>query len=207
MISGATLGVTVEPLGHELSDVASALRQSTVEIRTRGTGVGSGIVWDSAGTIITNAHVARADRATVVLSDGRELAGVVTARDSRRDLAALTVDAGGDALPAAIIGHPTDLRTGEIVLALGNPLGITGALALGVVHVVEQRRGAPRWIHADIRLAPGNSGGPLADVRGRVVGVNTLIAYGLGVAVPVTTVLRFLADVSQGRRSAGYRAA
>jgi serine protease Do len=72
---------------------------------------------------------------------------------------------------------------------------------------VEQRRGTPRWIRADIRLAPGNSGGPLADVRGRVVGVNTLIAYGLGVAVPVTTVLRFLADVSQGRSSAGYRAA
>jgi len=207
MISEATLGVTVEPLGRELSDVAFALRQSTVEIRTRGTGVGSGNVGQRNGTRGKNAHVARSDRATIVLSDGRELAGIVTARDSRRDLAALTVDAGGDALPAAIIGHPTDLRTGEIVLALGNPLGITGALALGVVHAVEQRRGAPRWIRADIRLAPGNSGGPLADVRGRVVGVNTLIAYGLGVAVPVTTVLRFLADVSQGRRSAGYRAA
>ena len=207
MISGATLGLTVDPLGRELGDVASALRQSTVEIRTRGTGVGSGIVWNSTGTIVTNAHVARGDRATIVLSDGRELAGIVTARDPRRDLATVTVDAGGAALPAAVIGHPTDLRTGELVLALGNPLGITGALALGVVHVVERRRGAPRWIRADIRLAPGNSGGPLADVRGRVVGVNTLIAYGLGVAVPVTTVARFLADVSQARHSAGYRAA
>ncbi|HUQ80412.1 MAG TPA: trypsin-like peptidase domain-containing protein, partial [Gemmatimonadaceae bacterium] len=105
------------------------------------------------------------------------------------------------------LGHPTDLRTGDLVLALGNPLGITGALALGVVHAVERRRGAPRWLRADIRLAPGNSGGPLADARGRVVGVNTLIANGLGVAVPVTTVLRFLSDVSQGRRGAGHRAA
>ena len=198
---------TVEPLARELSDVAAMLRRSTVEIRTRGTGVGSGIVWNDTGTIVTNAHVARSDRATVVLADGRELAGTVTARDPGRDLAIIAVDIVGNALPAAVVGHPTDLRTGELVLALGNPLGIPGALALGIVHVVERRRGAPRWIRADIRLAPGNSGGPLADARGRVVGVNTLIANGLGVAVPVTTVLRFLADASHARRGAGYRAA
>jgi serine protease Do len=202
-----TPGVLTEPLGRELADVASTLRRSTVEIRTRGTGVGSGIIWNGGGTIVTNAHVARSDRATVVLSDGRELVGLVTARDPRRDLAIIAVASDGATLPTATLGHPTDLRTGDLVLALGNPLGITGALALGVIHVVEQRRGAPRWIRADIRLAPGNSGGPLADVRGRVVGVNTLIANGLGVAVPVTTVLRFLADASHGRSSAGYRAA
>ena len=202
-----TFGPHVEPLGRELADVAAALRRSTVEIRTRGTGVGSGIVWDSAGTIVTNAHVARSDRATVLLSDGRELGGTITARDPRRDLALITVDVSATPLPAAAIGHPTDLRAGDLVLALGNPLGIPGALALGIVHVVEQRRGAPRWIRADIRLAPGNSGGPLADVRGRVIGVNTLIANGLGVAVPATTVLRFLSDASHGRRGSGYRAA
>jgi len=202
-----TSGLHVEPLGRELADVAAVLRRSTVEVRTRGTGVGSGIVWDTTGTIVTNAHVARTDHATVVLSDGRELAGVVTARDPRRDLALITVDVAGTPLPAATVGHPTDLRTGDLVLALGNPLGITGALAMGIVHVVERRRGAPRWIRADIRLAPGNSGGPLADVRGRVIGVNTLIANGLGVAVPATTVLRFLADASHGRRGTGYRAA
>jgi len=186
-------------LGAELADVASVLRRSTVEIRTRGTGVGSGIVWNASGTIVTNAHVARTERALIVLADGRELAGTVAARDPRRDLAMITVDVAGATMPAATIGHPTDLRTGDLVLALGNPLGIAGALALGIVHVVERRRGAPRWIRADIRLAPGNSGGPLADIRGRVVGVNTLIANGLGVAVPVTTVLRFLADASPGR--------
>jgi len=202
-----TSGLHVDPLGRELADVAAVLRRSTVEVRTRGTGVGSGIVWDTTGTIVTNAHVARTDHATVVLSDGRELAGVVTARDPRRDLALITVDVAGTPLPAAIVGHPTDLRTGDLVLALGNPLGITGALAMGIVHVVERRRGAPRWIRADIRLAPGNSGGPLADVRGRVIGVNTLIANGLGVAVPATTVLRFLADASHSRRGTGYRAA
>ena len=200
-------GLSLEPLGTELADVAAALRRSTVEIRTRGSGVGSGIVWDSMGTIVTNAHVARSDRAQVVFADGRELAGTVTARDPRRDLATITVDVAGTTMPVATMGHPTDLRTGDLVLALGNPLGISGALALGIVHVVERRRGAPRWIRADIRLAPGNSGGPLADVRGRVVGVNTLIANGLGMAVPITTVLRFLADASPGRRDARYRAA
>ncbi len=81
-------------------------------------------------------------------------------------------------------------------MALGNPLGWVGALAFGVVHEVPRspRTGDPRWIRADIRLAPGNSGGPLADARGRVVGINTMVAGGVGVAIPVSTVARFLAD-------------
>jgi serine protease Do len=199
--------MTTEPLGRELSELASRLRQSTVEVRTGGTGAGSGIIWSENGLIVTNAHVARTDRATVVLWDGRAFEGHVTARDSRRDLATIVVDSGAAVLPAAVVGHPTDLRTGDVVIALGHPLGITGALALGVVHVVETRRGGPRWIRADIRLAPGNSGGPLADAHGRVVGVNTLIAGGLGVAVPVTTVARFLADAGVERANARYRAA
>ena len=198
---------TTEPLGRELAELASVLRRSTVEVQTRGAGAGSGIIWQANGLIVTNAHVARADRATIVLSDGRAFEGVVTARDPRRDLATIAIDVGSLVLPAATIGHPTDLRTGDVVVALGHPLGITGALALGVVHMVEVRRGGPRWIRADIRLAPGNSGGPLADAHGRVVGVNTLIAGGLGVAVPVTTVARFLADAGVERANARYRAA
>ena len=198
---------TTEPLGRELAELASVLRRSTVEVQTRGAGAGSGIIWQANGLIVTNAHVARADHATIVLSDGRAFDGVVTARDPRRDLATIAIDVGSAVLPAATIGHPTDLRTGDVVVALGHPLGITGALALGVVHMVEVRRGGPRWIRADIRLAPGNSGGPLADAHGRVVGVNTLIAGGLGVAVPVTTVARFLADAGVERANARYRAA
>ena len=199
--------MTTEPLGRELADLASALRQSTVEVRARGAGAGSGIIWSAAGVIVTNAHVARTERTTIVLWDGRELDGVLTAHDPRRDLATIAIDPGGATLTAATIGHPTDLRTGDVVVALGHPLGITGAIALGIIHAVETRRGGPRWIRADIRLAPGNSGGPLADARGRVIGVNTLIAGGLGVAVPSTTVTRFLADVEARRRGSGHRAA
>jgi serine protease Do len=196
-----------EPLGRELSELAATLRRSVVEVRTRGAGAGSGIIWSDHGLIVTNAHVARTERATIVLWDGRAFDGVVTAHDPRRDLATIAIDPAGAMLTPAAIGHPTDLRTGDVVVALGHPLGFTGAIALGIVHAVDTRRGAPRWIRADIRLAPGNSGGPLVDARGRVVGVNTLIAYGLGVAVPTTTVSRFLADVDARRARSGSRAA
>lgn len=199
--------MTSEPFARELADVASALRRSTVEVRNGTSSAGSGIIWNGDGTIVTNAHVARADHATIVLWDGRTFDGFVTARDRRRDLASIAIDGAGGSLPTATLGHPTDLRTGDLVVALGHPLGITGALALGVVHVVEHGGGAPRWVRADIRLAPGNSGGPLADVRGRVIGVNTLIANGLGVAVPVTTVLRFLAAAARAGARSRHRAA
>jgi serine protease Do len=197
----------IEPLSRELTELAATLRRSTVEVRTGGTGSGSGIIWQSNGLIVTNAHVARTGQVTIVFDDGRAVDGVVTAHDPRRDLAAIEIEPAGFSLPVASIGHPTDLRAGDIVVALGNPLGVVGAMALGVVHAVEAQRGVPRWIRADIRLAPGNSGGPLADARGRIVGVNTLIANGLGVAVPVTSVMRFLAETGVGLSGRGNRAA
>ena len=199
-----------DPLAQALAELAGNLRRTTVEVRTGGAGVGSGVIWTTDGIVITNAHVARSDRATLVLWDGRTLSGQVTARDRRRDLATIAVTGGGpiDGLCPATIGHPSTLRTGDLVVAFGNPLGITGALALGVVHALEPgHTGRPRWIRADIRLAPGNSGGPLADARGRVVGVNTMIAGGLGIAVPVTTVARFLSEAGFRRDATGWRAA
>ena len=201
------IDVSTGPLGTELEALASTLRQSVVEVRTRGTGAGSGIIWSADGLIVTNAHVARTEHATIVLWNGHELDGVVTAHDPRRDLATIAIDPDTVTLSAATIGHPTDLRTGDLVVALGHPWGITGSIALGIIHEVATRRGAPRWIRADIRLAPGNSGGPLTDARGRVVGVNTLIAGGLGVAVPATTVSRFLEQVEARRTRSRSRAA
>lgn len=172
--------------------MAEQLRRSTVQVRGRGPGGGSGVIWQPDGVIITNAHVVRGPQAFVELADGRTFAATVTARDERRDLAALKVDATD--LPAGIIGDSDALRVGALVLAVGNPLGLTGALTTGVVHAAATAD-SPRgygWVQADVRLAPGNSGGPLADATGRVIGINSMIAGGLALAIPSNAVARFL---------------
>src|SRR5919199_2637908 len=173
-------------LADELASMAESLLRVTVQVRDRRRGIGSGVIWRSDGLIVTNAHVARASSAVVELRDGRTFDARVTSRDPQRDLAALTVDA--DELPAAPLGDPRALRPGHLVVAAGHPLGVAGALSLGIVHAIERADGpgAPHWIRADVRLAPGNSGGPLADVSGRVIGINTMIAGGLGLAAPNT---------------------
>ena len=185
-------------VARDLATIADRLREVTVQVRTRGAGAGSGVVWRPDGLIVTNAHVARGARATVELADGRTFDAPVTARDPRRDLATLAIPASD--LRAATLGDPRTLRPGELVIAIGNPLGIVGAAALGVVHAVEPGAGdrGPRLIRADVRLAPGNSGGPLADARGRVIGVNAMIVGGLGCAVPTTTVERFVSRAAGG---------
>src|SRR5258705_13171475 len=104
--------------------------------------------------------------------------------DSRRDLAALCIAASG--LPAVSVADSSQIRPGELVIAIGNPLGFVGALSTGVIQAVGPLRGigSQQWVQAGVRLAPGNSGGPLADARGRVIGVNTTVAGGLALAIP-----------------------
>ncbi len=177
-------------------EAAEKLRRSTVQVTQdtrRERGSGSGVIWTEDGVIVTNAHVARDNRSRVTLWDGREFEAEVTARDPRRDLASLRI-AGHD-LERASAGDSGALRAGELVLAVGNPLGFIGALTTGVVHGFGPMRGLGRqdWVQASIRLAPGNSGGPLADAHGRVVGINTMvITGGLALAVPSNTVAEFL---------------
>src|SRR5262249_49845978 len=110
----------------------------------------------------------------------------VTSRDNRRDLAALRIS--GTGLDAATPGDSGALRPGELVIAVGNPLGFAGAASTGVIHSIGQN-----WIKADVRLAPGNSGGPLANSYGHVIGINTAIVNGLGLASPSNGVVEFLA--------------
>jgi serine protease Do len=150
------------------------------------------LIWISDVRIVTNSHVARSEKADVVLWDGRRLAARLVSRDGRRDLAELKVSESG--LPAATAGDSDSLRPGELVIAIGSPLGFAGALSTGVIHSVGSisGMGRERWIGASVRLAPGNSGGPLADARGRVVGINTAIVNGLGVAVPSNAAVDFL---------------
>jgi serine protease Do len=166
------------------------LRRITVQVRTLGVGDGSGVIWSRNGLLVTNAHVARSDPLQVELWDGRVFQGRVRWRDPSSDLALLTIPATG--LPVAVRANVKRLQPGEIVLASGHPYGMVNSLSLGVIHQLSPGSGRNRWIRADIRLAPGNSGGPLANVAGEVIGLNTLIAGGLAHAIPVSAVQRFL---------------
>ncbi|MBV9507712.1 MAG: trypsin-like peptidase domain-containing protein [Acidobacteriia bacterium] len=188
-------------------EIGERLRRSTVQIFPGGRerGVGSGIIWSTDGLILTNAHVARSTRPQVELWDGRRWEAKVTAHDARRDLAALRISATD--LPAASPGDSSALHAGELVIAVGNPLGFAGALSTGVVHSVGAVPGMGRqnWIVATARLAPGNSGGPLANAQGEVVGVNTAIVYGAGLAVPSRDVGEFLRRGARPRLGVALR--
>jgi len=177
-----------------LSALAGRLREITVQVHGEPAGIGSGVLWSRDGLIVTNAHVVRG-RVSVVLPGGRAVQARLLARDPERDLAALAIDA--HALVPAEIGDSDSLRVGELVVAVGNPLGLSGAVTAGLIHAIGPRRPAgPSLIQADLRLAPGNSGGPLADACGRVIGINSMIAGGLALAVPSSLVARFVAQFS-----------
>lgn len=208
-------------LAGDLAAVAARLRAVTVTVHAgaptrrglRASGHGSGVVWRADGLVVTNAHVARTAHGVVTLADGRRLAARTVARDPARDLALLALDTvPPDGLTAAVPGAPAALRPGAVILALGHPLGHANALAAGIVHAAGDAapppwlrgRGRPvRVVQADVRLLPGNSGGPLADAAGRVVGINAMVVAGLGVAVSVDEVH----DLVQAFDRSGDRAA
>jgi serine protease Do len=173
-------------------EVAEQLRRSTVVIHAGGSG--SGVIWSTDGTIVTNAHVARRSQLGVQLWDGRELEARIVSRNPRRDIALLRVSANN--LPAATAADSSQVRPGELAIAIGNPLGFIGALTTGTVHAIGTLRGlGPHpWIQANLRLAPGNSGGPLADARGRIIGINTMVAGRLALAIPSNAVRDFLSS-------------
>ena len=179
-------------------EIAEILRRSTVEVRSGKRGQGSGIIVESDVVIVTNAHVARDADLSVRLWDGSSFPAHLESRSTRRDLAVLRVPTTN--LTPAALANSDELRVGELVIAVGNPFGFVGAVTTGIVHAVGRRSGLgpTKWIQADVQLAPGNSGGPLADARGNVVGVNTMVVSGLGLAVPSNTVTRLLSgDLEQ----------
>ena len=192
-----------------LDAVAGRLRQSTATVRVGAgrrsapVGQGAAVVWSADGLLLTNAHVARTADVLIDLPDERRLAARVVARDTRHDLAALRVDPGAIPLVPATLAPSADLRPGQLVLAFGHPLGVSNALSIGVLHGIRSPFGrqlqggvAPPLLCADIRLAPGNSGGPMADAAGHVIGINTMIARGLGFAVPTDRASRFLGSLA-----------
>jgi len=173
-------------------EIAERLRRSTVLIQAGDRGSGSGVIWSGDGLIVTNAHVARGSHARVQLWDGREFEAAITSRDPQLDLAALRVSAND--LSAVNSADSSKLRAGELAIAIGNPLGFVGALTTGIIHAVGPLRGfgSQTWVQANVRLAPGNSGGPLADASGRVIGINTMVAGRLALAIPSNAVHQFL---------------
>jgi serine protease Do len=179
-------------------EIAEKLRRSTVLVHAGSRGNGSGVIWSSDGTVITNAHVARARQISLQLWDGSEFDATVASRDVHRDLAVLRIDATN--LPAALVADSSQVRPGELAVAIGNPLGFVGALTTGVIHAVAPLRGlgSQSWVQADVRLAPGNSGGPLANAHGHVIGINTMVAGGLALAIPSNVVLDFLSAGPSG---------
>jgi S1-C subfamily serine protease len=155
------------------------------------------VIWRADGLIVTNNHVVHSPIVGVVLHDGTELAGRLIARDPSRDLAAIQVDVID--LPAATLGDSDHLHVGQFVLAAGNPLGMRGVVTAGIITAAGQVTAGngtrlDDLIQADVSLAPGNSGGPLADIEGRVLGINAMISStGIALAVPVAAVKAFVA--------------
>lgn len=168
------------------------VRGVVVEVRSGAMGAGTGIIWGGAGLVVTNAHVAPRGPSIEVDVAGRRHDATLVAHHEGHDLALVAAPAVRG--PLLELRDAKTLRPGELVFAHGHPLGQRDALAMGVVHavVLDERTGVPRWVVANVRLAPGNSGGPLVDAEGRLVGINSMVVNGLGLAVPATLVERFV---------------
>jgi S1-C subfamily serine protease len=206
-----------------VTSVAERLRPSVASLallhrapgRPPTPGRGSAVVLSGDGYLVTSAHVVGGgDHARVTLSDGRSADAPVIGRDALSDLAVLRTTLDG--LQPAEFGDADGLRVGQLVVAIGDPLGLTGSVTAGVVSALGRampvRDGAiqrviDNVIQTDASLNPGNSGGALADGRGRVVGINTALAgVGLGLAVPINTATqRILASlIHDGRVRRAY---
>jgi serine protease Do len=206
-------------------EAAAAVSPAVVRITARGVttdvfggtipqqGVGSGVIYDTAGWILTNRHVVETDQDTIAeeldveLKDGRTFSGTVYGVDTLTDLAIVRIDA--DNLPAAPIGSSGDVRVGQLAIAIGSPLGtysnsVTSGIisATGRTVVVQGGVRLNNLIQTDAAINPGNSGGPLLDAAGRVIGINTAIAQGsngIGFAIPIDIARPIMMQALAGR--------
>ena len=188
------MGKLLTRLNAELADLAATARAALVRVGVRGAfGVGSGIILHPEGLILTNAHVVRGEPIWVRLTNGQQLPAKVLGRDPTGDLAALLVHAGG--LPALELAA-AEPAPGSLVLALGHPWGIEAAASFGVVTGLAADEVGREGVLVNLRLRPGNSGGPLVDAAGRVVGINTIMTGAeTGAAVSVRSARAFLKRV------------
>ncbi len=187
------------------------------DLPSRRVGIGSGVIIDQKGYILTNEHVvADAQKVTVKLYDGREFKAQVQGKDPRSDLAVIKIDAQN--LPVAQLGDSDELRIGQWVVAMGNPFGfvldnpeptvtagVISALHRSLGRISSSSRDYTDLIQTDAAINPGNSGGPLVDLKGRVIGINVAIfstsgGYeGIGFAIPINNAKRIISRLIEGK--------
>jgi S1-C subfamily serine protease len=221
--TGATVPADIQRLNDFMNGLAERMKPALVQVRVRRPAdpdsapsvptpgqpnpderraSGSGFIIRQDGYLVTNAHVVEeAERIQIQLADGRRFAGRVVGFDNRVDLALVKIDAAG--LPVALLGDSNRLRVGEFVLALGHPFGLEQTVSFGIV----SRKGAPLdvaapgfdFIQTDAAVNPGNSGGPLVNMAGEIVGVNSMAARNgsIGFAIPINLVKGLLPQLAE----------
>lgn len=217
----------VVPVGEDLiANAAERVSKSTVNIASVRMiqdqlfrifpveGVGSGVIIDQNGYILTNNHVIDdAKRLKVTLTDGRMLNGKVIGKDEITDLAVVKTEGistdESDVLPYAHLGNSDDLKIGQVVIAIGNPFGLTGGptVTAGIISSLNRNlqfeNGMLELIQTDAAINPGNSGGPLVNTKGEIIAINTAkmpYAHGIGFAVPINIAKSIMNELIQNGR-------
>ncbi|MEM6285049.1 MAG: trypsin-like peptidase domain-containing protein [Chloroflexota bacterium] len=194
----------LKALNSNLASIAGDTQNSLVYIEN-GRGQGAGTIWQQDGLIVTNAHVVANHRGlTVTTHDGTRFPAQVIAMNRELDLAAVAIE--GNDLPTAAIGDSDALNPGDWVMAVGHPWGVRGAVTQGVVigtgdELPERPAHGREWLAMSLHLRPGHSGGPVMNIDGELVGVNTIMAGPeVGIAVPSNVAKAFLKE-SMGSRA------
>jgi len=204
-ITGAVERLSESVVGIDSTRLATDYRFGAVPVE----GQGSGVIIDARGMIVTNNHVIdESTRVQVNLKDGRTFVGEVVGTDPATDVALVKIN--GENLPFATLGDSEKLKVGQIVLAIGNALGLPGAptVSMGLIGALGRPLPGTDFvveglIQTDAAINPGNSGGPLADLDGKVIGMNTAMipfAQGMGFAIPSETIKRIMDQISRHGR-------
>jgi serine protease Do len=191
-----------------ISDLVEQVMPALVIVRGHRHGAGSGVVWDATGLILTNNHVVGRHTPIVILQDDREYASRLIARDPDVDLALLSIDATG---LTPLKPAPVPPRVGEMVFAFGHPWGqrntVTRGIVSALIHAHNRRGDKLPVIRSDTPLAPGNSGGPLVNARGEVVGINAMIVGGdQSVSIAASVVNDFVEKALKNESSTSKKA-